>query len=240
MFVFQRFTVHDDQCAHKVGTDGILLGAWAGVGAARRILDVGTGSGLVALMLAQRACGFANDDRGLPTIDAIDENSSAVKQAGENFARSPWHDRLRSVEAAWDQFAGDSIGAYDLIVANPPFFPAGAPDAGEPRTAARLDRHLTVRSLLAGAAQALRPGGRCCLVWPYDRLSECLESAADVGFSCTRLLDVCPLPREAPIRVLLQLEAATGRATVKDTLVVELSKHVYSDAFRKLTAGFYL
>jgi len=128
-FQFKQFTVWHDKCAMKVGTDGVLLGAWADMEQARSILDVGTGSGLIALMAAQRNLTAA--------ITAIDIDESAIIQARENFDRSPWVNRLTAEPISLEDFAGSTDAMFDVIVSNPPYFHQSLHSPDKKRTLAR-------------------------------------------------------------------------------------------------------
>ncbi len=159
-FTFKQFHVAHDRCAMKVGTDGILLGAWAPVTNARRILDIGSGSGLIALMLAQRSPADCR-------IDAVELDSNAARQARENAAASPWHERVTVIESAIQTY---QAAPYDLIVSNPPYFVAGQSFRDPARALARHTGGLDSRDLLAACDRLLAPAARlrwsCQRPWP--------------------------------------------------------------------------
>ncbi|MBQ4138504.1 MAG: methyltransferase, partial [Muribaculaceae bacterium] len=169
-FRFKRFEVLNDRTAMKVGTDGVLLGAWCDVTGARKVLDVGTGCGVIALMVAQR--------NGDALIDAVEIDGDSAHEAGLNFARSPWAARLRVEQCDFNEFAlRDVVGKYNLIVSNPPFFTNGIlpPDAS--RMSARHTQHLTYGQLLKNAEKLLADGGKMALITPFDNIKEIIEES---------------------------------------------------------------
>ncbi|KAG6336012.1 hypothetical protein ID866_3077 [Astraeus odoratus] len=158
-FTFKQFFVAHDRCAMKVGTDGILLGAWAPVAGVKRILDIGTGSGLVALMLAQRTEEHV-------TIDAVELDAQAAGQAGENVAESPWADRITVKCADVLAWAPEQTARYDLIVSNPPYYEPGVECGTPEREQARYTGSLDHKALLVNAAELISEEGFFCVVLP--------------------------------------------------------------------------
>lgn len=234
-FRFKRFAVLNDRAAMKVGTDGVLLGAWCpepeGVeDRALRVLDVGTGSGLIALMLAQR-CPTA-------AIDAIDIDPEAVVEARVNVANSPWAERIAVAEA---DFATMAVEAerYDVVVSNPPFFVGlQSPDAR--RAQARSSASLAPRQLVAQAAAMLRPGGRLAVVYPQAMKPELTALAIEHGLSVERVTDVATRPGLPPKRFLAAFRKGPVPAPLFDTLTLEAPDHTRSPQYAALTAAFYL
>ncbi|MGL5681915.1 MAG: tRNA1(Val) (adenine(37)-N6)-methyltransferase [Marinifilaceae bacterium] len=228
-FSFKQFTVTQDKCAMKVGTDGVLLGAWANVEKVHRVLDVGTGSGLIALMLAQR-----NSDI---KIDAIDIDSSACLQAEENFINSPWSDRITLLQQS--VFDLPDTKTYDAIVCNPPFFINSTLTPNASRTTARHcigDFH---KLLVSKASKILNNTGTLSLVMPCEEGQALIAYAGENGLHLTHLTQVKPTPTKAPKRLLITLSKQSA-SCITEELVVELSRHIYSDEFIKLTKEFYL
>lgn len=192
VFRFKRFTIRQDRCPMKVGTDGVLLGAWTGLRTTdRRMLDIGTGTGLIALMLAQRAPGAR--------ITGIDIDD--VSQARENAAASPWDDRLHFEQTPVQTFR--PAERYDLIVSNPPFYVDSltCPDAG--RTAARHTVHLSYEELVDSVVRLLAPGGRFAVVLPTPE-SEHFRHLASARLLLTHLTRVRTTPRRSVRRVLME------------------------------------
>ncbi len=229
-FSFKQFTVRHDRCAMKVGTDGVLLGAWADVSAARRVLDIGTGTGLIALMIAQR-CADAR-------ITAIDIDSDAVGQARENVSASPWADRIVVEQHDLNLYGTD--GRFDLIVSNPPYFNDSLKCPDAQRSAARHTDGLTFHTLIERAVALLAKDGRFAVIIPTDGMSLFLEIASGHGLHLRRRTLVRTKPGAIPKRVLLSFGLSSEIATVEDELVIELERHVYSEEYIALTREFYL
>lgn len=233
-FKFKKFTVWHDRCAMKVGTDAVLLGAWAEVSDCKSILDVGTGTGIIALMLAQRGDG---------NIDAIDIDGDASAQAESNVAASPFAGRIRVVHASLSEFAAASTGKeYDLIVSNPPYFVNSLKCPDSRRAAARHTDSLPLPSLVHDAAGMLSPSGRIALVLPFGELMEVEKAARENALFIHRQTDVIPVRGASPKRLLVELsrlDAGTeGRS--RDTLVIEEPSHSHTPEYVSLTRDFYL
>lgn len=231
-FQFKQFTVYHDLCAMKVGIDGVLLGAWAPVdSSANRILDVGTGSGLIALMLAQRSNAM---------IDAIDLDEGAVRQAEINVTASDWNDRIRVRHQSLQRFAETETKVYDLIVSNPPFFISSLKAPDEARTIARHADTLTHEELLKYASELLKKTGRMCVILPVNEGLRCVESAWKFGLYCHQCVHVYPKPKSEPKRLLLEF-GFTARETQLSSIEIETAeRHQYSAAFTALAKDFYL
>ncbi|MBP1640046.1 MAG: hypothetical protein H6Q17_1629 [Bacteroidetes bacterium] len=231
-FQFKQFTVWHDKCAMKVGTDGVLLGAWAGVEQAQSILDVGTGSGLIALMTAQR--------NPTATITAIDIEKSAVVQAKENFNRSPWANRLIARQTSLEEFALSENATFDSIISNPPYFQQSLHSPDEKRTLARHSTHLTPEALLSHCAQLLSPNGAIHLIMPITEGNKLLAKMTDYHLFCVRQTFVCPIPNHDPKRILISLKL-DFEPTRTSTLTIETGiRHQYSEDFIRLLQSFYL
>lgn len=210
VFRFKRFTIRQDRCPMKVGTDGVLLGAWTGLRTTdRRMLDIGTGTGLIALMLAQRA-----PEARITGIDIDD-----VSQARENAAASPWGDRLYFEQTPVQTFR--PAERYDLIVSNPPFYVDSltCPDAG--RTAARHTVHLSYEELVDSVVRLLAPGGRFAVVLPTPE-SEHFRHLASARLLLTHLTRVRTTPRRSVRRVLMEfyMNPAPGAISAATVLAV--------------------
>ena len=161
-FQFKKFTIRHDKCAMKVGTDAVLLGAWADITACKNILDIGTGTGIIALMLAQRC--FAN-------IDAIDIDTDAYSQAKENVAASPFAERINVIHASCSEYTGSCAREkYDLIVSNPPYFINSLKCPDNKRSVARHTDSLSLFELIDDSCSLLSLSGRIALVLPYEQL----------------------------------------------------------------------
>ncbi|MFQ2101931.1 tRNA1(Val) (adenine(37)-N6)-methyltransferase [Aeromonas sanarellii] len=228
-FTFKQFHVNHDRCAMKVGTDGILLGAWAPITGARRVLDIGTGSGLIALMLAQRS---TNDCR----IDGVELDQDAADQARENVATSPWHSRVTVIESAIQDYHAEP---YDLIVSNPPYFLAGQPFRDPARALARHTGALDPHGLLAASNRLLNRHGQLALVLPTAMADEilCISSSYDLHASC--YLAVITREGKEANRVLLLLGRGLSKCN-RGEIVIHSATGGYSDRYIQLTSPFYL
>jgi tRNA1Val (adenine37-N6)-methyltransferase len=232
-FKFKQFTVFHDKCAMKVGTDGVLLGAWTDIGQAKRILDVGTGTGLIALMLAQR-----NNNCEIVGID-IDEN--AAEQATSNFEASPFCGRLTALCRQLQDF--DTDEKFDLIVSNPPYFVNSLKCPDGKRSNARHTDSLPLDTLLTESKRLLSNNGRLALILPYEQEKILRSTAETIGFFLKRSVAVLPTPSSSPKRILAEFSAspiANEDDLEEWNIVIELSRHVYSQEYIELTKDFYL
>lgn len=230
-FNFKHFTVYHDKCAMKVGTDGVLLGAWTDVGNARNILDVGTGTGLIALMLAQRSANTI--------IKGVDIDGNAVEQAMENVAASPWKERI-SIELEDVRILGrKEQSKYDCIVSNPPYFQENVHCPDKSRNMARHTSGLSFEDLLDAVGVLLSDEGCFSVIIPTDAASDFISLAASRSLYLKRRTWVHTKPEAAPKRVLLTFSWKMETCST-DRLTIETERHVYSPEFVKLVKDFYL
>lgn len=227
-FRFKQFAVEQDSVAMKVGTDGVLLGAWAECGEARRVLDIGTGTGLIALMIAQRS--------DAQSIVGIDIDAAAVECAASNFENSPWSERLTAIKSSAQEY-GD--GTFDLIVSNPPYFVDSLLCPDSRRTVARHTTELTFEQLDSSVCRLLdRERGRFALILPTEQMESYL---AKTKLKVVRRCDVYPLPERAVKRVMVELSFDGVQSATTESLVIENgARGDFSDQYRALTADFYL
>lgn len=231
LFQFKQFAVRHARSALPVGFDGVLLGAWVDVAGANRVLDVGTGCGLIALMCTQRnpSC----------TVDAIDIHAPSVEEAALNFTNSPWSDRLNVKIADFCCMATDTH-KYDLIISNPPFFEAGLTDvANNARLQARHNVLFGPEALITCGAKMISDKGSIALVAPYSMAQKLESTTLDNGMHIKRMCIVAGTSRKPPKRILLQIckfacECSTERLTV------HTDDGNFSAAYRQLTQQFYL
>lgn len=237
-FRFKRFTIVQEVSAMKVGTDGVLLGAWCGVDANdRTALDIGTGTGLVALMVAQRG-----EDNPL-AVDAVEIDAPTAEEARVNVGNSPWHDSVTVHAVSVQDFARTADRRYDLIVSNPPFFSDSLLPPDGARTAARHTVSLDYDGLVRVAAELLAERGRLCVVIPHEHAAGFRIMAQSCGMGLRRLTAVIPKPGVLPKRALMEFvrEPYVPLVPHEEELLIELgSRHEYSDAYKELTRGFYL
>ncbi len=230
-FKFKQFTIHQDKCAMKVGTDGVLLGAWANCENAKNILDIGTGTGLIALMLAQRS---------KTNIDAIEIDEVACRQAKENVGNSLWRERIEIINKSFQNFSKSTNNKYDLIVSNPPYFQNSlfAPD--KKRTDARHNSNLELEDIIDGAKKLLDEEGILSLILPYLEGNMVILKSFEKGLYCIRQTKVLPKPNREPKRLLLEF-MKIKKPLIEQEIIIELNKrHEYSEAYKNLTKDFYL
>lgn len=230
-FKFKQFTVFQEHCAMKVGTDGVLLGAWTNADNCQSMLDVGTGTGLIALMLAQR-----NADS---TVRAIDINEGCVHQAQQNVERSPFAHQIIVEYKSFQAAAAISDNMYDLIVSNPPYFQNALKSPCQSRNHARHDDSLSFFEIISHGAPLLTAKGRIALIVPHEFKQALLEHASNVNLFAHRITNVFPLSHKPAKRLLIEL-GKEEMECAEDNLTIEVSRHQYTDEFMALTKEFYL
>lgn len=230
-FKFKQFTIYQERAAMRVGTDGVLLGAWCRIGEAKRILDVGTGTGLIALMAAQRSAAC---------IDAVELDFGAACDAALNAGLSPWSDRVTIYKADFgDWFGRYTRPRYDHILSNPPYFVQSLLPPDSRRERARHTGTLDYESLFEGAAALLLPGGRVSLISPAD-LEEHLTFVALLhGFYPARFTYVSGIAGRAPKRLLSEWGRAR-RPLQTHVMAIEQRGAGYTTDYVSLTRDFYL
>lgn len=231
-FKFKQFTVYHDRCAMKVGTDGVLLGAWTNIDEAKSVLDIGAGSGLVTLMLAQRAGGSV--------IHSIEIDGQATKQANENYKNSSFSNIQDCRNISLQKFASSVTVKYDLIVSNPPYFQSSLKSPDAQRTQARHTDILSIEELFSLSVGMLNDEGRISLIYPADDRN-LLEKAANAnGLFLSRFTNVYSTSGALhPKRVLVEFVKNKKELQIT-SLVIENSRHVYSMEFTDLVKDFYL
>ena len=229
-FKFKRFTVYHDLCAMKVGTDGVLLGAWINITEAEKALDIGTGTGLIALMLAQRKDSLH--------IDAIDIDHNAIEQTKENIKHSPFSGQIQAFESSLQHFR-ESGQQYDLIVSNPPFFIQSLKSPHKERTLARHTDSLSLEELLGISSVLLTSKGKLSIIYPFDYKGTLSSLSKKLGLYPSRITNVYPTPVSLPKRVLIEF-SKTELPLIETNLIIEKERHVYSDEFIRLVKNFYL
>jgi len=231
-FQFKQFTIQQDKTAMKVGTDGVLLGAWVEINSSvESILDIGTGTGLIALQIAQRC----NSE----TIDALEIEPQAHEQAVDNFENSDWGNRLFCYHASLEEFANEIDDKYDLIVSNPPFFNDTYKELEKNRALARHSESLSFEQLLQQSSQLLSNAGSCAFIIPYKEEANFLNLATQNKLFPARITRVKGNINTQFKRTLLQLEFTKAQPIIKE-LSIEIERHIYTEAYKKLVQKFYL
>ncbi len=229
-FRFKQFIINQDRCAMKVGTDGCLLGAWADLSDSRNILDVGCGSGLIAIMAAQRCPEAA--------ITGVELDKDAALQAQENAELSPWSERIKIIHEDFLQYSPDK--KFDTILSNPPYFTDSMKCPDDKRTKARHDDSLASGDLLAHACTLLLDGGKISVVIPKDQKDVWCNQADAVGLYLTRVTYIHTRQSVAPKRVLLEFTKGNGNILIETNFILENEPGKYSEEAVKLLQPFYL
>jgi tRNA1Val (adenine37-N6)-methyltransferase len=229
-FHFRRFEVEDERSTMRVGTDAMLLGAWATPGRAQRILDIGTGSGVLALMMAQKTTA---------SIDAIDIDLPSVAEASGNFERSSWSDRLSAIHRSLQEHSPTFRGNYDYIVVNPPYFTKSMHSPSDRKNIARHEGRLTAEELAGCAAELLAPAGVFAVILPAGRSDGFKAICANQGLLPERSLAVTPKPGAAPLRILTEFSRLNVSRDVSSTLCIRDERGAFSPEYLALTANFH-
>lgn len=232
LFRFKQFHLEQEGVTQPAGTDGVLLGAWTEIRQARDILDIGAGTGLIALMLAQRSGPEVR-------ITAVEIHPESAACARRNFSNSPWTERLTVMAQAVQDVAHKAKQRFDLIVSNPPFFSETIISPDEKRRLARHTQTLRTADLLGAVQALLAPGGRFCLILPTAEGRRFVEQACLSGLYCTKETQVYPRRGKAVERLLLQFERNPYPFERSKIEIYEQGEQ-WSAQFRALTAAFYL
>lgn len=231
-FTFKQFHIDHSRCAMKVGTDGTLLGAWAALlPHAKKILDIGTGSGLIAIMAAQR--------HPIAKITAIDIDKDCVMQATENAVASPWAERIEVIESPLQEYSPEE--KFDVIISNPPYFADSMHSPDKQRTTARHTASLSFKELTEGVLRLLADDGLFAVILPTAE-SELLLSASRGRLFTWRRCEVWSTPESGARRIMLELKREPPKDLAKkEKIIIEQGgRHVYSEEYKALTADFYL
>lgn len=232
-FHFKQFALEQDKCAMKVGTDGVLLGAWAESSHAKTILDIGTGTGIIALMLAQRNSNAK--------IDAIEIDEPSCIQAKENVLNSKFKERIRIINSPLEKFSSGFF--YDLIVCNPPYFSNSLKSKSIKRNLVRHGDFAGISSeiLIKSALKLLKTDGKFCLILPNTEGEIFIKEAAKKNFFCNKLTRVFSKPNKKCFRLLMQFEKKK-RNFSENYLTIETGEkpNDFSNEYKQLTKDFYL
>lgn len=229
IFHFQQFSIYQDGVAMKVGIDGVLLGAWAKVAGVKTVLDVGTGTGLLALMLAQRNTSIF--------VDAIEINKSACKVAIENVAASAFEKQINVIEASLQDFTWRTKKTYDCVITNPPFFSEDVKPVNAARRIARHNESMPFRELLKCSRKLLQPEGVLFFIYPAKSNLVLDAQIMDFGMYIWEKVYVKPTEEKEANRVLYSV-GLQKRVKKEFTLCVR-EKGTFSKTFRELTKTYY-
>ena len=231
-FQFKQFTINQDRCAMKVGTDGVLLGAWATISHRPfSILDIGAGTGLIALMMAQKS------DAQL--IDAIEIDEDAYEQCVENFETSTWGDRLFCYHAGLDEFVEEIDDKYDLIISNPPFYSEDTQSGDKQRDIARSNLSLPFEELLQSVSTLLSNEGKFNVIIPFKEQEKFITMASNFNLFPNRITQVKGSLTSEIKRSLLEF-SFNEKSYTTSLLIIEKERHQYTDDYINLTKDFYL
>ncbi|XCF06206.1 methyltransferase [Tamlana crocina] len=237
-FNFKQFSVEQDRCAMKIGTDGVLLGAWATINHKPfSILDIGAGTGVLSLMLAQRSHA--------EVIDALEIDADAYEQCVDNFEQSPWGDRLFCYHASLEEFADEIDEQYDLIVCNPPFYSEDYKAENQQRSTARFQDAMPFGHLIESVSKLLSDSGLFSVVIPKKEEADFIILASKFNLFPNRILHVKGTPSSEIKRCLIEFSFKETRdeknlSTEIEQLIIETSRHQYTKDYIKLTQDFYL
>lgn len=233
MFQFKQFTVQQDRCAMKIGTDSVLLGAWTPIeNKPFSILDIGAGTGILSLMLAQRSAA--------EQIDSLEIDEDCYEQCVENFENSPWSDRLFCFHAGLDEFIEEPEDEYDIIISNPPFYSEDYKSDNSQRDLARFQDALPFEDLVEAADLLLSENGIFAVIIPFKEEERFIDLCAEVELFPVKVTRVKGSHTTPIVRSLLAFKRYELSVLEADELVIEINRHEYTDDYINLTKDFYI
>ena len=236
-FNFKQFSVNQERCAMKIGTDGVLLGAWTPlINNPYNVLDIGAGTGILSLMLAQRSNAAPNN---VGIIDAIEIDEDAYEQCVENFEASPWGDKLFCFHAGLDEFVDEPEDEYDLIISNPPFYTDDYKSDNTSRDLARFEDALPFEELIEAAALLLSDNGIFSVIIPYKEEERFVAMCKELDLFPLKITRVKGTSTSEIKRSLLAF-CRMEQTPLIDELIIEISRHNYTPEYIELTKEFYL
>jgi tRNA1Val (adenine37-N6)-methyltransferase len=232
MFKFKQFSIQDGKSAMKIGTDGILLGCWVDISKANNILDVGTGTGVIAIMCAQK--------NHSSQIIAIEKSKLASEDAQANVSNSPWYDRIKVENGDFKQYL--NINKLDHIISNPPFFESSLKAKDMSRNQARHADSLHYTDIFKFARTNLNKGGKISMILPLENAQEAIRVCEDYNLYASRICEVKPVPQKQPHRWLIELSNEKPKEIENTFLTIEngITRHEYTDQYIQLGKEFYL
>ena len=230
-FCFKQFSVKQDKCAMKVGTDAVLLGAWASVEGSHKILDIGTGTGVIALMLAQKSTA---------SIDALDIDEDSCQQARENIRNSKWKDRIFVHHTPFQNYSSTKDDKYCVIISNPPFFVGSYKSPDNATNTAHHADLLPFQELLNGVLSLLHPEGKFCVILPLKEGEQFIQMAAEKKLFLTKLTRVRTTGYKSTEKGLLMQFEFNKKQLAEDVLTIESdTRHSYTEEYKQLTKDYY-
>ena len=230
-FQFKQFRIHQDKTAMKVNTDGVLLGAWTDITGAKTALDIGAGTGLISLMIAQRSNAI---------ITGVEIEKYAAEEANQNIQNSPWKNRISIQHTSFQDFAASAQNKFDLIVSNPPFFSNCVKNTNPHLSIARHNHLLPFEDIIDGAKKLLSENGMLSLILPADSAKEFIGKASIESLFLTRFTEVKPFPNTEPNRCLMEFVKVQVTLQKSEMSVFDETRKNYSDEFKILARDFYL
>jgi tRNA1Val (adenine37-N6)-methyltransferase len=230
-FYFKQFMVEDGSSTMKVGTDAVLLGAVTEVNGATYILEIGTGCGVIALILAQRSKA---------QIDAIEIDEESVNQASENAVNSPWQDRITNIHSSLQDFIQHADKKYDLIVSNPPFFSRSLKSSDEKRNISRHDDLLSFNELINGSLHLMSHEASLWVILPAKESRDFNEKCQNSGFFLHSEFKIVPKTGKGCHRIITHYKKTSTGVILKKTLTIKNSNNSYTDEYKEVTKEFYL
>ena len=228
-FNFKQFSIQQNNAAMKIGTDGILLGAWTDVNKAKQILDIGCGTGVIGIMQAQKNCEAI--------IDLVEIDKSACIDANINISNCPWYNRINLFESALDKF--NTNKKYDVIISNPPFFNNSLKSENNSRSLARHSISLDYKQIILFSNKYLNNNGGLSLILPYNQADECISFSKNNNLFLSRICNVKAKETKKAHRILLEF-SKIEKNLVKDTIIIENNlRHNYTKQYKVLTNNFY-
>jgi len=229
-FQFKQFSVEDDQSAMKVGTDAVLLGSWVQPENEKTILDIGTGSGVIALMMAQKSTA---------KIDAIDFDKDSILQAERNFQKSQWFSQLKVIHISLQNYTKSVTHKYDLIVSNPPFFDQSLKSHNKEKSISKHTDSLKFNELAHGIKQLLNPTGKAYLILPPVEAAQFLDEARIEGLFCCKKLNIVPIEGKAINRWIFEISSFRTKLIEEELTIRDKNQH-YTTKYKELTKDFYI
>lgn len=229
-FFFKKFGLFHHRSTMKIGTDAILLSRWVEVYPDDDVLDIGTGCGLIPLMLSQK---------GIRHADAVEIDGDSYEEAASNFKNSAWNTQLVAYHDDVKCFADKNFEKYDIIISNPPFFSGDNVPQNEKKGLARHTNTLSYKELLISVKKMLKPNGRFALVLPATESVAFLKIASDLGFYLQKELKIVPIEGKEPNRINMQLVVNQVR-TESETFVLRYENHAFTKEYKEFLKDFYL